>query len=138
MGASERIRMPRFVLWAGVAGLPVMGVILLASIGSGDPAMTIVPLLLSAVFLFLIALYVNWYLVPGPDGFTFRSALGRVRTIRYDEVVHARVGVEFRTLRLTIRAADGTRFAANPATIDVNPLVRALRERGWDLATGRR
>jgi hypothetical protein len=133
----ERVLMPRVMLWVGIAGLPVMLLILLAAPGSGDPAMTIVPLLMTGVFAFLILLYVNWYLVVEAHQLTFRSALGRVRTIRYDDVTRVRVVRRYGATRLDIRAADGTRFGINPGTFDVSPLMRALVARGWDLSTPR-
>lgn len=43
----ERVRMPRHVRWVGVGGLVLMLIVLLASIGSGDAAMTVVPLLVA-------------------------------------------------------------------------------------------
>jgi hypothetical protein len=61
-----------------------MLLIVAASPGSGDPAMTIVPLLLCAV-------------------------------------------------QLKIRSAHGARFSVNPATINISPLTRALRERGFEV-----
>ena len=134
----DRIRMPRFVLWIGVAGLPPMLAILLAAPGSDDPAMTLVPLLVSAVFLFLILLYVNWFLVLERDGFTFRTALGRVRTIRYDDVTHVRTFRQYNATQLNLRSADGTRFSINPGRFPVSPLLGALHERGWDLTVVRR
>ena len=60
----ERVRMPRYVVWIGIGGLPPLLLILLASPGSGDPAMTIVPLLLIGVFASLILIFVNWYPAP--------------------------------------------------------------------------
>jgi hypothetical protein len=133
----ERMLMPRVVLWVGVAGVPPMLLILLAAPGSGDPAMTIVPLLMLGVLAFLILLYANWYLVVEAHQLTFRSALGRVRTIRYDEITRVRVVRRYGTTRLDVRAAHGTRFSINPGTFDVSPLLRALAERGWDLSSPR-
>ncbi len=133
----DRVRMPRVVLWIGVGGLPLMLIILAASFGSGDPAMTVVPLLLIGVFGFLILLYANWWLVLEPNRLTFRTALGRVRTIRYVDVTHVRVVRRYNATQLSLRAADGTRFSINPGTFDVSPLLQALQEQGWDLSVRR-
>lgn len=83
---------------------------------------------------FLILLYVNWYLVVGPHQLTFHSALGRVRTIRYDDVTPARLVRRGNATQPTIRDAGGTRFSINPGTFDVGPLLEGLRDRGWDLS----
>ena len=134
----DRIRMPRFVLWIGVAGLPPMLAILLVAPGSDDPAMTIVPLLMIGALAYLIALYLNWYVVLETDRFTFRSAIGRVHTVRHDDVDRVRLVRQYNATRKILRAADGTRFSINPGTFDVSPLLRALHERGWDLTVARR
>ena len=133
----ERVRMPRAVLWIGVIGLAVMLLVALASIGSGDAAMTVVPLLIGAVMVFLILLYANWYLVVEPHQLTFRSALGRVRTIRYDEITDVRLVRRYNQTQLRIRAGDGTRFSINPGNFDVGLLLKGLNERGWDLSGAR-
>jgi hypothetical protein len=131
----ERMRMPRVVLWVGAGGLALMAIVALASIGSGDAAMTIVPLLVGGVMAFLILLYVNWYLVVEPHQLTLRGALGRVRTIRYDDITRARLVRRGNATQLTIRDAEGTRFSISLGTFDVGPLLRGLRERGWDLSS---
>jgi hypothetical protein len=130
----ERVRMPRVVLWVGIGGVPPMLLILLAAPGSGDPAMTIVPLLLIGVFAYLLLLYANWYLVVGPSRLTFRTALGRVRTIRYEDITRARLVRRYGTTRLDVRDSGGTRFSVNPGTFDVGPLLKSLHERDFELA----
>ncbi|MDO5494263.1 MAG: hypothetical protein Q4G64_00950 [bacterium] len=123
-GHPERLRMPRFMLWTGIFILVIMGLLLLVAFTREDSevAMKVIPYLIGLGGVFLIAQYVNWYLVVREDHLVFRNVFGQVRTIWYRDIVDHR----FSNGALTVTTEDGTKFRVAPQSYDVTPLLKSL------------
>lgn len=129
-GHPERLRQPRAVGWIG-AGQIVLGVVLAATSEMVAPEggawmLVLAGALVVAVGAWMVMLYARWYLVLRKDSFTFRDSLGRVRTVRYQDIAEYRARVHRGHRYWTIRSRDGVRVSLSRRIFDLAPLERAI------------
>lgn len=88
----------------------------------------------------MILFYVNWGLVVGPDQVWVRTAIGRVKTIRYDQIGAHRFYFQNGHRMLKLKGADGTILHLSASHFQLGPLLDylALIEESEDTVSGGR
>ena len=130
----EAIRQPRFMAVAGWLVAPV-GLLLMLSATAGpvDPAdrmpMLIIGLVLFATAAFLVASYVNRYIVIRDDEIIQRTTFRQLRTIRYDNIYKCRKLRNGPVPLLKLWGHDGVVIRFQASASDASPVLAALRQR---------
>ncbi len=126
----QRIRMPRFVPFVGLAIVGCGLAALYSSIAHPEPD-KILSTRLGATALFAIGTlflwaYRNWFVDVRPDRVSFRRFGRRVKTIRYSDIVRYRVEDGNGSRSLMVRSGDGTVLHLNITLFDATPLLQHI------------
>ncbi|MDQ0727172.1 hypothetical protein [Microbacterium sp. W4I20] len=133
-----RVRMPRFVL---VAGLLALGVAVLfaltAHLARFPLGMEIAAIVLLVVGSLVLLAYINWFIEPGPDAVHARTFFGRRKVIVYGEIVRYQFSTMNGQQYVSVVSSNGDSLTLSITKYDVTPLLAAIefrRDRGrWPL-----
>lgn len=130
----EAIRLPKVLAVAGWLVAPVGLLLVLSAIaGTSDPEdrmpMLIIGILLLATAAFLVATYLNSYIVIRDDEIIQRTILRRLRTIRYDNIDKCRRLRNGPVPLLKLWGYDGVVIRFQASASDASPVLAALKRR---------